>query len=124
VSSREERVVSCNGSCAHDNRIAQGAEPVKVHDIFPTGHVMRFPGWHRDEAIEALTKMPDHDRTAAGRAADWEVQIEQIVTRVVAREQDCPAHWGLPRDDGLQMARRHWLEAPVVYGKARRTIRR
>ena len=86
VSSRKQRVVSCNGSCADDNRVAQGTQPVKVHDVFPAGHVLRFPGWHRNEAVETLTKVSDHNRAAAGRAADGEVQVEQSVARVVTAE--------------------------------------
>ena len=55
----------------------------------------------RDESVEALAEMADRQRTRERRAADREVQIQQLESRIVRREPGLPPGPRTPGKHGV-----------------------
>ena len=55
---RELRVVGGHRAGADDDRVAQRAQAVQVHDVLVAGDELRVAGMGGDEAVEALSRWP------------------------------------------------------------------
>ncbi len=108
---RQLRVVGRDGSRADDDRVAQRAHAVQVQDVLSAGHILRFARVRRDEAVEALSEMPDRDRR---RVADGEIEIEQRMAWVVGRHGRRPSLVAAPEDDCSARVRADELRVVIV----------
>src|SRR6185312_5216271 len=84
-----------------------------MQDVLRPGHERGFSRWGGDEAIEALAEMRHRDRPASGRAADRQIELEQLRARTL-RVERTPAMAGLPMQVATGEFRREWLQTTVL----------
>ena len=108
----ELRVVGGHRAGADDDRIAQGAQPMQVDDVVAPGDELRIAAVRGDEAIEALTEMPDREGPRQRRPAQRQVQIEDDVSRIARGHQRLPSRARAPRDHRGSVLG-HSLELPL-----------
>src|SRR6185436_11374569 len=95
------RIVGRNRAGADHDRVAKRAHAVQVADVLLAGHVLRLTGMRGDETVEALAEVADRDRPRDRGAADWQIEIDQRMRRIVGWEQNVPTGARAPADDRL-----------------------
>ena len=86
VARGEQWIVGRHGPGANEHRVAQGAQPVHVHDVVVAGDGLRIARGGCDEPVEALAEMAHRQRTGGRGAADRKVQAQHLRTGIVWRK--------------------------------------
>ena len=74
----QQRIVGRHRTGTHQDRVAQGTQPVHVDDVVAARDGLRVAGRRGDEAVEALAEVANRQRTRGRRAADGQIQAQQL----------------------------------------------
>ena len=119
---RQLWIVGRHRAGADHDRIAESAHAMEMEDVLLAGHVLRLAGMRRDEAVEALSEVPDRHRVGDRGAADRKVEIDHRAARIVWRQQQLEAGMRPPRDHRVGMPRVDTRKAAVGAQRQRRML--
>jgi len=108
---RELGIVGRHGAGADDDRVAQGTHAVHVHDVVAAGDELRVARRRRDEPVEALAEMADREGTHERRAADRQIEIQELGSRIARWQPGLPSGSRAPCENGVGAVGRQEAEA-------------